>query len=303
MNDLTIAEYRSQIEESNRLIAEANKKIENLQNQAKFPGIRNQYKFINKLLAQKSQLIKSLQNNIRDIKEYKSQLFELQKNLEKNKNIISALTKENQTLKLKQQSNKNPTSPKKKIRGASDLRQSFGFNLKRHEKKENNNQNNKNAINEEDNEDDSGPISKEDRKVEFEKLKKLQIDSEQTFKQNQQKVINYSKEIGALKIYIINYSNYIDSINNQIRSFNQQIRVSVVGEEAFNFLNLTGGKLKKLTQEMEGINFVIKQVDENLHSLKIRTLKKAENIITNKKFDILFFISSNGFNSEFIRRP
>ena len=272
MDDLTIAELRSQIDESNRLLAAASREIEKLQNQARFPGIR---------LVEKHQLIKSHQKNVQDISEYKAQLDGIQKNLDKNENIISALIKENQNLKLKNQPNKNPTSPKKKIRGASDLRQSFGLNLKRPEKKPNNNQNNQNVINEEDNEDDSGPISKEDRNIEFEKLKRSKLNSEQIFRQNQQKIINFSKEIGALKIYNINYSIYIDSINNQIREFNQQIRVSVVGEEQFNFLRLTGGKVKQLTQEMEGIKFIIKQVDENLHSLKIRTLKKAENIITN----------------------
>ena len=281
MDDLTIPELRSQIDESNQLLAAASREIEKLQNQARFPGIRNQYKFYNNLLVEKHQLIKSHQKNVQDISEYKAQLDGIQKNLDKNKNIISALKKENQNLKLKNQPNKNPTSPKKKIRGASDLRQSFGLNLKRPEKKPNNNQNNQNVINEEDNEDDSGPISKEDRNIEFEKLKRSKLNSEQIFRQNQQKIINFSKEIGALKIYNINYSIYIDSINNQIREFNQQIRVSVVGEEQFNFLRLTGGKVKQLTQEMEKIKFIIKQVDENLHSLKIRTLKKAENIITN----------------------
>ena len=281
MDDLNIPELRSEIDESNRLLSAASREIEKLQNQARFPGIRNQYKFYNNLLVEKHQLIKSHQKNVQDISEYKAQLDGIQKNLDKNKNIISALKKENQNLKLKNQPNKNPTSPKKKIRGASDLRQSFGLNLKRPEKKPNNNQNNQNVINEEDNEDDSGPISKEDRNIEFEKLKRSKLNSEQIFRQNQQKIINFSKEIGSLKIYNINYSNYIDSINNQIREFNQQIRVSVVGEEQFNFLRLTGGKVKQLTQEMEGIKFIIKQVDENLHSLKIRTLKKAENIITN----------------------
>ena len=281
MDDLTIPELRSQIDESNRLLSAASREIEKLQNQARFPGIRNQYKFYNNLLVEKHQLIKSHQKNVQDISEYKAQLDGIQKNLDKNKKIISALIKENQNLKLKNQPNKNPTSPKKKIRGASDLRQSFGLNLKRPEKKPNNNQNNQNVINEEDNEDDSGPISKEDRNIEFEKLKRSKLNSEQIFRQNQQKIINFSKEIGALKIYNINYSIYIDSINNQIREFNQQIRVSVVGEEQFNFLRLTGGKVKQLTQEMEKIKFIIKQVDENLHSLKIRTLKKAENIITN----------------------
>ena len=281
MDDLPIPELRSQIDESNRLLAAASREIEKLQNQARFPGIRNQYKFYKNLLDENHQLTKSHQKNVQDISEYKAQLDGIQKNLDKNKNIISALIKENQNLKSKNQPNKNPTSPKKKIRGASDLRQSFGLNLKRPEKKPNNNQNNQNVINEEDNDDDSGPISKEDRKIEFEKLKRAQLNSEQIFRQNQQKIINFSKEIGALKIYNINYSNYIDSINNQIREFNQQIRVSVVGEEQFNFLRLTGGKVKQLTQEMEGIKYIIKQVDENLHSLKIRTLKKAENIITN----------------------
>ena len=78
----------------------------------------------------------------------------------------------------------------------------------------------------------------------------------------------------------MNYSNYINSINNQIRAFNQQARVSVVGEEQFNFYNLIGGKIKQLMQEMEATSLMIKQVDDNIHSLKIRTLKKAENIIT-----------------------
>ena len=279
MNDFSVAELKSEIDESNRLLNEANKKLEKLQSQVKFPGIRNQYKFYKNLLVQKHKLLKDLQNNAKDIKDYKQNLNELQKKLESNKNIINALIKENQSLKIKHQSNQNQNQPKKKIRGASDLRQSFGFNLKKQEKKEIN-QNNQNVINEEENEDD-GPISKEDRKIEFEKLKKLKIDSEQTFKQNQQKIINASKEIGALKIYIVNYSNYLESINNQIRSFNQQTRVSVVGEDQFNFYNLIGGKIKALTQEMESINFIIKQTDEDIHSLKIRTLKKAENIIIN----------------------
>ena len=79
----------------------------------------------------------------------------------------------------------------------------------------------------------------------------------------------------------MNYSNYINSINNQIRAFNQQTRVSVVGEAQFNFYNLTAGKIKQLTQEVENANFTIRQVSDNIHSLKIKTLKKAENIIQN----------------------
>ena len=135
-------------------------------------------------------------------------------------------------------------------------------------------------INEEDNEDD-GPLSPELKKVEFEKLLKQKEDSLQKFKHYHQKIISFSKELNALKTYNVNYSNYINSINNQIRAFNQQTRVSVVGEAQFNFYNLTAGKIKQLTQEVENANFTIRQVSDNIHSLKIKTLKKAENIIQN----------------------
>ena len=92
---------------------------------------------------------------------------------------------------------------KKKIRGASDLRQSFGFNLKKVEKKDMN-KNNQNVINEEENEEE-GPISKEQRNAEFEKMKNDKNNSEKAFKQIQQKIINYSKELNSLTIYIVNY--------------------------------------------------------------------------------------------------
>ena len=278
--DLSIPELRSQIELSNKLISQANKEIENLQTQAKFPGLRNKYKFYKNIMIDNHKLKKSHQNNLADIKEYLTQLNELQKKLNSNKNIILSLTQENQNLKLKQESKKKAISPKKKIRGASDLRQSFGFNLKKNEKKENSHQNTQNVINEEDNEDD-GPISKESRKAEFEKLLKNKHEIENNFKNNQIKIINFSKELDNEKTYVVNYSNYIESLNNQMRRFNQQLRVSVVGEEQFNFYNLSGGKMKQLTKQIEETDFIIKQVNDEMHTLKIRTLKKAENIIRN----------------------
>ena len=278
--DLSIPELRSQIELSNKLISQASKEIENLQTQAKFQGLRDKYKFYKNIMIDNHKLKKSHQNNLADIKEYLTQLNELQKKLNSNKNIILSLTQENQNLKLKQESKKKAISPKKKIRGASDLRQSFGFNLKKNEKKENSHQNAQNAINEEDNEDD-GPISKESRKAEFEKLLKNKHEIENNFKNNQIKIINFSKELDNEKTYVVNYSNYIESLNNQMRRFNQQLRVSVVGEEQFNFYNLSGGKMKQLTKQIEETDFIIKQVNDEMHTLKIRTLKKAENIIRN----------------------
>ena len=279
MNDLSIPELRQEIELSNNLLAVADKEIENLKSQAQFPGIRQKYKFYKNMLVENHQLLKNLQKNVLSIRGYNNQLNDMQKKLLENKNIIQSLYQENQNLKMRKQQKINPNIPGKKIKGASDLRQSFGFNLKKPEHKLNPNLN-QNVINEEDNEDD-GPLSPEMKKVEFEKLLKQKEDSLQKFKHYHQKIISFSKELNALKTYNVNYSNYINSINNQIRAFNQQTRVSVVGEAQFNFYNLTAGKIKQLTQEVENANFTIRQVSDNIHSLKIKTLKKAENIIQN----------------------
>ena len=78
----------------------------------------------------------------------------------------------------------------------------------------------------------------------------------------------------------MNYSNYIDSVNEQIRSFNQQIKVSVIGEEKINFYKSCGEKIKQLTKEMEDVNSIIKQMNDDINSIEIRTLVKIENIIT-----------------------
>ena len=129
MNDLSIAELKSQIEQSNYLLSKADKEIENLQSQAKFPGIRQQYKMYKNILVQNHKLSKEHQKNAFDIKDYKNQMNELQKELQQNKNTILALYQENQNLKMKHQLNKQQNLPKKKIRGAADLRQSFGLNL------------------------------------------------------------------------------------------------------------------------------------------------------------------------------
>ena len=284
MNDLSIAELKSEIEQSNYLLSKADKEIENLQSQAKFPGIRQQYKMYKNILVQNHKLSKEHQKNTFDIKDYKNQMNELQKELQQNKNTILALYQENQNLKMKHQLNKQQNLPKKKIRGASDLRQSFGLNLIKHEKKENQNYNynqyRQYVVKEEEN-DDEGPLPQETKKIEFEKLQKKRFEKQETFKQYQQIIIKYSKDLGALKIFNVNYSNYINSLNNQIRAFNQQTRVSVVGEEQFNFYNLMSGNIKKLTKQIEDTNFLVRQIEENIHSLKTRTFKKAENIIQN----------------------
>ena len=167
---------------------------------------------------------------------------------------------------------------KKIIRGVNDIRESFGFNLKKRSNKEEQKENEQNVIKEEENEKEDFSLSKE-REKEFEKLKKQKIDIEQALKINQEKVIKYSKEKDTLKTYAMNYSNYIDSVNEQIRSFNQQIKVSVIGEEKINFYKSCGEKIKQLTKEMEDVNAIIKQMNDDINSIEIRTLVKIENII------------------------
>ena len=118
-----------------------------------------------------------------------------------------------------------------------------------------------------------------ERQKEFEKLKQQKIDIEQALKTNQEKIINFSKEKDNLKTFAQNYITYINSVNEQIRSFNQQIKVSVIGEEKINFYKSCEEKIKQLTKEIEKVNSIITEVNDDINSIEIRTLKKIENII------------------------
>ena len=270
MNDLSLQELKSQIELSNNLLRVANTEIEKLRSQANFSDDR-QYQSYKKILSENHELMNILQNNVKDLRDYNNQFYELQKEIINNEIIIKSLTKENQELKLKLKEKKDQNKSKKIIRGVNDIRESFGFNLKKRNNKEEQKENEK--------EKEDFSLSKE-REKEFEKLKKQKIDIEQALKINQEKVIKYLKEKDTLKTYAMNYSNYIDSVNEQIRSFNQQIKVSVIGEEKINFYKSCGEKIKQLTKEMEDVNAIIKQMNDDINSIEIRTLVKIENIIT-----------------------
>ena len=277
MNDLSLQELKSQLELSNNLLGVADTEIEKLRSQAHFSDDR-QYLSYKKILSENHELMNNLQNNVKDIRDYNNQFYELQKQLTNNENIIKSLTKENQDLKLKHKEKMDQNKSKKIIRGVNDIRESFGFNLIKRNQKEEKKENEQNVIKEEENEKEDFSLSKE-REKEFEKLKKQKIDIEQALKINQEKVIKYSKEKDTLKTYAMNYSNYIDSVNEQIRSFNQQIKVSVIGEEKINFYKSCGEKIKQLTKEMEDVNAIIKQMNDDINSIEIRTLVKIENII------------------------
>ena len=57
------------------------------------------------------------------------------------------------------------------------------------------------------------------RENEFERLKKLKMDSETVFYKLQAKINAYYKETDTRKTYIVNYRIYIYSLNNQISFF------------------------------------------------------------------------------------
>ena len=183
------------------------------------------------------------------------------------------MTKENQELKVKRKEKED--QPKKIIKGIKDIKESLGFNLKQKQKKEEPKKE-ENVIKEEKEEEFS--LAKE-RQKEFEKLKQQKIDIEQALKTNQEKIINFSKEKDNLKTFAQNYITYINSVNEQIRSFNQQIKVSVIGEEKINFYKSCEEKIKQLTKEIEKVNSIITEVNDDINSIEIRTLKKIENII------------------------
>ena len=276
MNDYSIQELNSQLELSNNLLGVADTELEKLQSEANFSSAE-QYQNYKKILSDNHHLSEEHQNNVKDITDYKNQINELQQAINKNENLITSLTKENEMLKLKHKEKSEQNRLQTIIRKVEDIRKSFGFSLKKQEKKIK--ESNQEIIKEEENEGEGFSLSGE-RKKEFEKLKSDKLDKEKLLRINQEKIIKYSKEIGDLKTYVANYSNYIISMNEQIRSLNQQTKVSVIGQELINYYKSCGEKLKQLTKDMEEINSLIKQVEETINSLEIGTLKKAENIIS-----------------------
>ena len=272
MEDLSLQDLKSQIELSNNLLGVATTELEKLQSQAHFTN-NQQYQSYKKILSENHDIINDLQNNVKDIRDYKNQVDELQGQIIKNEKIIKSLTKENQELKVKRKEKED--QPKKIIKGIKDIKESLGFNLKQKQKKEELKKE-ENVIKEEKEEEFS--LAKE-RQKEFEKLKQQKIDIEQALKTNQEKIINFSKEKDNLKTFAQNYITYINSVNEQIRSFNQQIKVSVIGEEKINFYKSCEEKIKQLTKEIEKVNSIITEVNDDINSIEIRTLKKIENII------------------------
>ena len=276
-------ELVEEVAESNQILRELNQEIERLRAKGRNAGqgIRNFYQNNQKFIKENRQLMRDHKNNQLDIQEYKIQLKELEKKLESQKSEMQTLSRENEKLKQKIKKREESKSPKKKkIRGVSDLRKSFGFHLKEVVKaKDKKNEEKIDEENEEGGEFETPGCDSEKKENEFEKLKKLKLDSEEIFHTLQEKINSYYKQTNDQQTYIINYRNYINTINTQIRSFRQQLRISVVGEMDFNFGNLHSEKVNQLTKYMEAITNIINQVNDFIYTIKNRTLKKGENIL------------------------
>ena len=280
LDDLSIDELKLQIIESEDILKELDKKISLLTGILQKKGKSDDYVSIRRIyqniIRNKYIFEREHRNNTKYIQEYKLQLKDIQKKVQSQNNLMDALKKENKELKARIRKNSENRSPRKKIRGVSDLRKSFGFNLKKirnDNKKQNKGEDDE--INEEKNED--GDIS--GKGDEFEKLKKAKKDSEAIFHKLQEAINSYYKDTDKQITYITNYRCYIDSINNQISSFRQQLRVSIVGEAQYNFLDKSSATLKQLTKDMELITNIINQVNDNIYVIKNRTLKRGENIL------------------------
>lgn len=259
-----------EISESERILRKQDKEIARLKsianNNQEEVSLRRKYQ----ILGDRKKLEKKLKNNRIKLKDYKFQLSEIEKKIELQKNQIESLCNENDKLKIKIRKNSdNNRSPKKKIKGVSDLRKSFGFILKERLKQYENKK-------EEEDDDISPGFSKEQKEAEFEQLKKLKTESETTFNKLKEYIINYYKKADEQIIYVTNFRNYVNSLNNQIRSFRQQLRISVIGEDQLNFGNMPENIISQLTKDMETISNLINQVNEYIFYIKNRTLKKVK---------------------------
>ena len=298
-DDNSIDGLRKQLNYSYKILNELSSQISDLNIKLKIgdSSVRRNYQII---LKEKRKLEREQKNNKTDIQIHKAELFELQKKVQSQNNLMNALIKENQELKANKRKN-SKKSPRKKIRGISDLRKSFGLGLKEIYKK--NVDKNDDEINNEENEGGKTPrFDNDEKEDELQKLKKAKMDSEIIFYKLQDNIISFYKEIDKQIIYITNYRNYINSINNQIRAFRQQLRVSVIGEAEFNFANMSGKNVEQLIKDMETITYIINQINDNIYMIKNRTLKKAENILRtiqaklfeiNKKQKLSFGFLSN----------
>ena len=273
--DDNIDAIKEELEQSEKLLLDANKEIERLERRLKYTNKTGKNTF-HVLTKENHELEKEHEANTKDIKEYKSQIEEIEKKLKSQNKEIESLTKENEKLK----SSKRVKSPerryvKRNIRGISDVRKSFGFVLKK--KKEQENKEEKEDKKEEE-ENVTPGIDSESKKEEFEQMKKSKTYLEIQFHELKKKMGDLYNDMKAQMNYIGNYRSYINALNEKILSFRQDLGISVIGSQ-IDFQKASDAKTEKLSKELQAILININQITIIASLTKNGTLKKGENIL------------------------
>ena len=277
--DDNIDAIKEELEQSEKLLLDANKEIERLERRLKYTNKTGKNTF-HVLTKENHELEKEHEVNAKDIKEYKSQIEEIEKKLKSQNKEIESLTKENEKLK----SSKRDKSPerryvKRNIRGISDVRKSFGFVLKKKKQQEKKEEKEDKKEDKKEEEENVTPgIDSESKKEEFEQLKKSKTDLEIQFHELQKKMGDLYNDMKAQMNYIGNYRSYINALNEKILSFRQDLGISVIGQQ-IDFQKASDAKTEKLSKELQAILMKINQITIIASLTKNGTLKKGENIL------------------------
>jgi len=277
--DDNMDDIKEELEQSEKLLLDANKEIERLERRLKYTNKTGKNTF-HVLTKENHELEKEHEVNAKDIKEYKSQIEEIEKKLKSQNKEIESLTKENEKLK----SSKRDKSPerryvKRNIRGISDVRKSFGFVLKKKKQQEKKEEKEDKKEDKKEEEENVTPgIDSESKKEEFEQLKKSKTDLEIQFHELQKKMGDLYNDMKAQMNYIGNYRSYINALNEKILSFRQDLGISVIGQQ-IDFQKASDAKTEKLSKELQAILMKINQITIIASLTKNGTLKKGENIL------------------------
>ena len=300
---------KEELEQSEKLLLDANKEIERLERRSKYTNKKGKNTFL-VLTKENHELEKEHEANNKDIKEYKSQIEELEKKFKSQNKEIEALTKENEKLK----SQKKDKIPERKytkrninIKGISDVRKSFGFVLKKKKQQEKKEEEEEEKEKEEkedekkENEEYATPgIDNESKKEEFEQLKKSKTDLEIQFHELQKKMGDYYNDMKAQMNFIGNYRSYINVLNEKIHSFRQDLGISVIGQEQINFQQASDAKTEKLSKELQAILININQITIIASLTKNGTLKKGENILQDIQTKLIEIDSNKNLSFSFL---
>ena len=283
---MDINELKEEYKESQRILSRLDQVISNLKSKAKYSE-KEVYQKFNYLIEEKRKLKRKHENKLKDIEKYKSQLLELENKLNFQKSEIYELTKEREELKAKKRGKTPKKIINKNMNNIDNIRESFGFFLKDNDQNiRNDNLNN-------------APVFQDEN--EFEKLKKLKKNLESVYHKLHEEIVAYYNDANNQKIYLTNYKYYINSIYRQINSFKQNLSISVNGGNKFNF-GETKTISNQLTKEMEAILYIINKENNNLSTIRNKTLKKGENILRDIETNLSKINNNKNLNLKFLSK-